>query len=315
MVHQTPKRDRLLRRFSRAHDGRALADGQQVCAKRRLLPDGAGVFHVPYNNPFRCGHGRDQHQCEASCWCADYIEQVLFKKVCPPESVAAIIFEPIQGEGGYVVPDKRFVQQLRSICDKHGILLIADEVQSGMGRTGKWWAIEHLDTVPDIITSAKGIASGMPLGAILAKQHIMSWPPGAHGTTFGGNPVSCAAALATIELIEEGMMANAAEQGAYIKECLEEMMSHHPTMKHGRVAGHGLMVGTELVMDEAHTPAKPIRDRMERIAIDNGLLILGAGDSAVRFCPPLMIDRATVQQGLERFEQSLTQAEQEAGLL
>ncbi len=312
------KRQNVIAFFGAFH-GRTMG-ALSLTASKYVQRDGfyplvPGVFHVPYNNPYRCSHGRTEAQCTTDCYCADYIEQVLFKRVCAPNSVAAIILEPIQGEGGYVVPDPRFVQQLRDICDKHGILLISDEVQSGIGRTGKWWAIEHAGVVPDIITSAKGIASGMPLGAIIAKHHIMTWPPGAHGTTFGGNPVSCAAALATIDLVENGMMANAAEQGAYIKECLEEMKTHHPSLRHGRVDGHGLMVGAELVMDEARTPAKPIRDRVERIAIDNGLLILGAGESSLRFCPPLMIDRDTVQAGLERFEASLTQAEQEADLL
>jgi 4-aminobutyrate aminotransferase len=175
--------------------------------------------------------------------------------------------------------------------------------------------MEHFGVVPDIICSAKGIASGMPLGAILAKQEIMDWPPGSHGNTFGGNPISCAAALATIDLVESGMMHNAAEQGTYIMDALEEMRTHHPSLRHGRIQGMGLMIGAELVMDEDRTPAKPLRDRVERIAIDNGLLILGAGESTLRFCPPLMIERSTVQEGLERFERSLTEAEQEAGLL
>jgi 4-aminobutyrate aminotransferase len=155
----------------------------------------------------------------------------------------------------------------------------------------------------------------MPLGAVIAREHVMSWPPGAHGSTFGGNPVSCAAALATIELIEQGYMQNAAEQGTYILEALEEMQTHHPSLKHGRISGMGLMVGAELVLDEARTPAKDLRNHVERIAIDNRLLILGAGENTLRFCPPLMIGRDDVQQGLERFDLSLTQAEQEAGLL
>jgi 4-aminobutyrate aminotransferase len=274
-----------------------------------------GVFHVPYNNPYRCAHGREEAACHAHCICADYIEDTLFKRLVPPESVAAIILEPIQGEGGYVVPDPAFVQQLRRICDDYGIMLISDEVQSGVGRTGGWWAMQELGVTPDIICTAKGIASGMPLGAFIARKHIMSWPPGAHGTTFGGNPISCAAALATLDLIETGYMANAREQGAYIMDALEEMRTHHPTMQHARIQGMGLMIGAELVLDEKHTPAAAVRNAAERHAIDHGLLILGCGQSAVRFCPPLMIERETVHEGLERFERSLTQAEQEAGLL
>jgi len=188
-------------------------------------------------------------------------------------------------------------------------------VQAGVGRTGKWWAIEHFGVEPDIVTSAKGIASGMPISAIIAKEHVMSWPPGAHGTTFGGNPISCAAALVTIDLIEQGYMQNATEQGEYIMEALEEMRTHHPSLKHGRIAGKGLMIGAELVLDEKHTPAPVVRNTVEKLALQNGLLILGAGESTLRFCPALMIDRDTVQQGLERFDLSLTQAEREAGLL
>lgn len=277
-----------------------------------LIP---GVHHIPYNNPYHCMHGREQSACEAHCICASYLEDVVFKRLFPGDSVAAIILEPIQGEGGYLVPDSRFVQELREICNKYGIMLISDEVQAGMGRTGKWWAIEHHGVEPDIICSAKGIASGMPLGAIIARQHVMSWPPGAHGTTFGGNPISCAAALATIDLIEQGYMANAAEQGAYIMEALEEMRTHHPSLKYGRIQGKGLMVGAELVLDEQRTPAMALRNHVERAAINNGLLILGCGTSTLRFCPPLMIERELVQEGLERFERSLTEAEQEAGLL
>jgi 4-aminobutyrate aminotransferase len=283
--------------------------------KDGFFPMVPGVFHVPYNNPYRCGHMREEAACRAHCTCADYIEEVLFKKLVPPESVAAIILEPIQGEGGYVVPDARFMQQLRDICDRYGIMLIADEVQSGVGRTGKWWAIEHTGVTPDIICSAKGIASGMPLGAIIAKEHIMQWQPGAHGTTFGGNPISCAAALATLDLIEGGMMANAAEQGEFMMDALEEMRTHHPTLRHGRIQGLGLMIGAELVLDEARTPAKAIRDATENHAIQEGLLVLGCGVSTVRFCPPLAIDRDTVIEGLHRFERALTRAEQDAGLL
>ncbi|MFQ3566808.1 MAG: acetyl ornithine aminotransferase family protein [Aggregatilineales bacterium] len=287
----------------------------KVVQRDGFFPLVPGVHHIPYNNPYRCLHGRTQADCEARCLCASYLEDVVFKRLFPGDSVAAIILEPIQGEGGYLVPDSRFVQELRAICDRYNILLIADEVQSGMGRTGKWWAIEHHGVEPDLICSAKGIASGLPLGAIIARDHVMSWPPGAHGTTFGGNPVSCAAALVTIDLIERGYMANAAEQGAYILDALEEMRPHHPTLRHARIDGRGLMIGAELVLDEARTPAKAVRDAVERCAIEHGLLILGAGQSTLRFCPPLMIERETVQEGLERFEHALTQAEQDAGLM
>lgn len=312
------KRQNIIAFFGAFH-GRSMGalslTASKVIQKEGFMPLIPGVHHVPYNNPYRCMHGREEAACRANCTCADYITDVLFKRTLPAESVAAIILEPLQGEGGYVLPDSRFVQQLRDICDEHGILLISDEVQSGIGRTGKWWAIEHHDVQPDMVCSAKGLASGMPLGALITRHDIMSWPPGAHGSTFAGNPISCAAALATLELVENGMMQNAAEQGDYIMECLEEMRSHHPSMKHARIEGKGLMIGAELVLDEARTPAKKLRDSVEDFGIENGLLILGCGESGLRFAPALMIDRATVNDGLERFERSLTQAEQAAGLL
>lgn len=312
------KRQNIIAFFGAFH-GRTMGalslNASKTVQKAGFAPFVPGIYHVPYNNPYRCMHGREQAACESHCICADYIEDVLFKRLVPPDSVAAIIFEPIQGEGGYVVPDARFVQQLRDICDKHGILLIADEVQSGIGRTGKWWAIEHFGVQPDIVTSAKGIASGMPLGAFIARKEIMTWPPGAHGSTFGGNPVSCAAALATLDLVQSDYMANAVEQGAYIREALEEMQTHHPTLKNGRIDGIGLMIGAELVLDEARMPAQEVRNALESRALENGLLVLGAGFNTLRFCPPLMIDRETVQAGLEIFDKSLTQVEQEAGLL
>lgn len=264
-----------------------------------------GVFHAPYSNPYR------QTGTEPD----DFITDVLFQRTLDPESVAAIVLEPMQGEGGYILPESRWVRRLREICDQYNILLIADEVQTGIGRTGKWWAMDHHGVQPDIVCSAKGLGSGMPIGAFISKARIMTWPPGAHGSTFGGNPVACAAALATLELVEESYMANAAEQGAYIVDALQEMQPHHPTMRHGRIQGLGLMIGAELVLDEKLTPAHDLRDRVERIAIDNGLLVLGAGSSTIRFCPALMIDTPTVDEGLRRFEDSLTQAEQEAGLL
>jgi 4-aminobutyrate aminotransferase len=305
--------------FLGAFHGRTMGalslNGSKIAQKDGFAPFVPGVYHVPYNNPYRCMHGREQATCEAACYCGDYIEDVLFKRLVPPDSVAAIILEPIQGEGGYVVPDARFVQQLRRLCDEYGILLISDEVQSGVGRTGKWWAIEHFGVEPDIICTAKGIASGMPLGAFIARKHVMNWTPGTHGTTFGGNPISCAAALATLDLIEGEYMENARVQGEYIQDALEEMQTHHPSLKHGRIQGLGLMIGAELVLDADKTPAHELRNAVENYGIQNGLLILGAGFNTLRFCPPLMIERANVQVGLERFEKSLTQAEHDAGLL
>ncbi|MCC6614718.1 MAG: acetyl ornithine aminotransferase family protein [Anaerolineae bacterium] len=312
------KRQHVIAFFGAFH-GRTMGalslTASKVVQREGFFPFIPGVYHIPYNNPYRCMHGREEAQCRDHCICTNYLEDVVFKRIIPAHNVAAIIFEPIQGEGGYVVPDVRFVQQLRDICDKYGIMLIADEVQSGMGRTGKWWAMEHYGVEPDIVASAKGIASGMPLGAIIARENVMQWPPGAHGTTFGGNPVSCAAALKTIELIEREYMANTVEQGEFLMDALCEMQPRHPSMRHGRIDGKGLMVGVELVKDEQRTPAGALRNRVERIALDKGMLILGAGESTLRFCPPLMIERDTLQTGLEIFEDALTAAEQEAGLL
>lgn len=287
----------------------------KIVQREGFFPLIPGVHHVPYNNPYRCGHMREEAQCQANCICADYIEQTLFQRNVPPSDVAAIVFEPIQGEGGYVVPDAYFVKRLREIADKYGILLIVDEVQSGIGRTGKWWAIEHFGVEPDIVCSAKGIASGMPLGAMIAREHIMNWPAGAHGSTYAGNPVSCAASLATLDLVEGEYMANAAAQGERLMDALEEMRGRHPVLKHARIDGLGLMTGVEMVMDESRKPAKEVRNMTERFAIDNGLLILGAGTSSMRFAPPLMIDSDTLDEGLRRFDKSLTQAEEAAGLL
>jgi 4-aminobutyrate aminotransferase len=318
MARWATKRQNIIAFFGGFH-GRTLGalslTASKVVQRDGFFPLIPGVHHVPYNNPYRCLHAREESACQAHCTCADYIENVVFKKIMPGDSVAAIVMEPIQGEGGYVVPDSRFVQQIREICDKYGIVMIADEVQTGMGRTGKWWAIQHHDVEPDIICVAKGIASGMPLGAIVAKKHLMEWPPGAHGSTFGGNPISCAAALVTIDLIEQGMMANAATQGEYIMDALEEMRPHHPSMKHARIDGRGLMIGLELVLDEARTPAHDLRNRVEDYALENGLLVLGAGENTIRFIPPLMIERDLLDEGLRRFDKSLTDAEREAGLL
>lgn len=200
-------------------------------------------------------------------------------------------FEPIQGEGGYVVPPQNFFPRLRQVCDKHGIILIADEVQSGVGRTGKWWAIEHWGVEPDIVCSAKGIASGVPLGLMIARQSLMKkWVSGAHGNTYGGNPLACTAALTTIDLIEDGMMENAVAQGEFIMDALAEMQVRHPSM--GDVRGKGLMIGVEFVHDKtSKQPAPQLREEIVHHAFQNGLLLLGCGRSTIRIAPPLMIQR------------------------
>jgi 4-aminobutyrate aminotransferase len=228
----------------------------------------------------------------------------------PPENVAGILIEPIQGEGGYVVPAAGFFPALRDLCDRHGILLIVDEVQSGMGRTGKWWAIEHFGVEPDIVCAAKGIASGVPLGAVIARKHIMNWPKGAHGNTYGGNPLACAASLATIELLEEEYMGNAAEVGLYARERAEEIFYRYPTV--GEVRGIGLMIGVDFVTDrEMRTPAEELRNRVVDNAFERGLLLLGCGKSTIRIAPPLMVSREQVDEALEIIAEAIAVSEKE----
>ena len=214
------------------------------------------------------------------------IEETLFKRTCPPEEVAAIFIEPIQGEGGYHPLPANCLPALRQLCDKHGILLVVDEVQSGMGRTGKMWAVEHYGVEPDIVCSAKGIASGMPLGAIIAKAHVMDWPPGSHASTFGGNPVACRAALATINLLEREYMANATARGEQLRAGLRELASHHTELS--GVRGLGLMTAVDL-------PSAAHREVVIQGAFQRGLLLLGCGETALRFCPPLCVTAKQVE--------------------
>jgi 4-aminobutyrate aminotransferase len=239
-----------------------------------------------------------------------YIKEQILEHVLPPEEVAGILVETIQGEGGYLVPPPGFFPALRELCDEHDILLIVDEVQCGMGRTGKWWAIEHFGVEPDIVTAAKGIASGMPLGACIARRDIMDWEKGSHGNTFGGNPVSCAAALATMDLIEKEYMDNAAEVGQYTLDALAEIQARHPSM--GDVRGIGLMIGVEFVMNkETKMPADKLQDRVVDLAFERGLLLLGCGQSVIRIAPPLSISKSEVNDGLAILEEAVTLAEKE----
>ncbi|MBV9675661.1 MAG: aminotransferase class III-fold pyridoxal phosphate-dependent enzyme, partial [Acidobacteriaceae bacterium] len=231
-------------------------------------------------------------------------EERLFKTILPAEEVAAIVVEPVQGEGGYLVPPAKFHHELRRIADQYGILLIHDEVQSGMGRTGKMFASEHFDVTPDIVTLAKGIASGMPLCATIARAEVMNWTPGAHASTFGGNPVSIASALTTVELLEESLITNAAQIGSYM---LDRMRDWPRRFKHvGDVRGLGLMIGFELVYDQDTKERAPeIRDRLEMMAFERGLLILGCGPNSIRLCPPLVINRDQAEFALDTLEQCL----------
>ena len=285
--------------------------------KRRFAPLMPGVTHIPYPYVYRGCQGTEAEQEQWALNCARYIEDRLFKTMLPPEEVAAIFVEPIQGEGGYVVAPTRFMQELRAICDRHGILLVADEVQSGSGRTGKWWAIEHTGVEPDIVTVAKGIASGMPLGVCMAKAEIMDWVPGSHASTFGGNPVSIAAALATVNVLEREGIANAAKVGAQIMERIEGWKKTHPLV--GDVRGRGLMIGIELVKDKAtREPAVALRNRVEELAFERGLMILGCGETGIRLCPPLVVKEEEAAVALDILEDVLTEVEKEhaeAGVL
>jgi 4-aminobutyrate aminotransferase len=220
----------------------------------------------------------------------------------------AILVEPIQGEGGYIVPPDGFFPALRRLCDKYGILLIADEVQTGMGRTGKWWAVENWGVEPDIVCSAKGIDSGVPLGAMIARASVMDWPEGAHGNTYGGNPLACVAGLATIELIEDGLLPHAADLGTFALDALAEMQCRHPSI--GHVRGKGLMVGVEFVKDrqtKEHAPR--LRDRVLERAFSHGVLLLGCGESALRVSPALNIPRPQLDEGLQVLDTSIGEAE------
>jgi 4-aminobutyrate aminotransferase len=268
-----------------------------------------GVIHAPFPNPYRPilerKPGEDYGQTVVR-----YIEDQILAHILPPDEVAGILVETIQGEGGYLIPPAGFYLALRKLCDKYGILMIVDEVQSGIGRTGKWWAIEHFGVEPDIVTSAKGIASGVPLGATIARRSVMTWKKGAHGNTYGGNPLACAAAVKTIELIEKQYMQNAAEVGQYTLDALHEIMARHPSI--GDVRGLGLMIGVEFVKDrKTKEPADALRDRVADLAFERGLLMLGCGDSVIRIAPALSISQTEVDQGLQIFEEAIHLAEKE----
>jgi 4-aminobutyrate aminotransferase len=276
---------------------------------RDFYPLMNGVVHAPFPDPYRpilqSLPGEDYGQTVVR-----YIEEQILEHIVPPEDVAGVLVEPIQGEGGYVIPSPGFFPALRELCDRHKILLIVDEVQSGMGRTGKWWAIEHSCVEPDIVCAAKGIASGVPLGVMFAKEHIMTWTKGTHGNTFGGNPIACAAALATMELIEEEYLQNAAEMGEYMLDCLEEIAARHPSI--GQVRGKGLMIGVEFVQDRlTKEPAEKLRDHIVEAAFRLGLLLLGCGKSTIRFAPPLSVRRNEIDEALEVFEASVSLAEKD----
>jgi 4-aminobutyrate aminotransferase len=268
-----------------------------------MLP---GVYHAPYANCYRCPVGARPESCAAEC--LDFIEDQILVHLVSPDEVAAIVVEPIQGEGGYVVPPEGFLQRLRQLTTRHGMLLVADEVQSGMGRTGRMFAIQHTGVEPDVLATAKGIASGMPLGICAARAEVMSWPPGAHASTFGGNPVSCAAALATLDLLRRELMRNAEEVGGYMKEGLLSLQHKHPLI--GDVRGRGLMLGIELVRDrQTKERATAERDAIVTGAFNKGLLLLGAGQNTIRLSPPLVFTRAQADTALKILDEVIGEQE------
>jgi len=298
-------RSRMISFFGAFH-GRTLGavslTGSKAIQRDGFAPLVPGVTHTDYGSCYRCPINLQYDSCQIKC--VSQIEDKLFSRTVPPKEVAAFIVEPIQGEGGYIVPPPEFHRNLKALAEKHGILYIADEVQSGMGRTGKMFASEHWGIVPDIITTAKGIASGMPLGAMIASESVMDWPPGAHASTFGGNPVSCAAALETIKLLEEELMDNATNIGDFLLQRLKEMQLRQPLI--GDVRGKGLMIGVDLVLDrETKQPATELCDQLVDNCFYKGLLLLSCGESTVRFAPPLVIDQQQAETALRIFEEVL----------
>jgi 4-aminobutyrate aminotransferase len=272
-----------------------------------LMP---GVYHAPYPDTYRCPLGSTPDTCADAC--VDFIEHELFTHLVSPDEVAAIVVEPIQGEGGYIVAPDAFLQRLRALATRYGILLVVDEVQSGMGRSGKMFAVEFSGVEPDVIAIAKGIASGLPLGVAVARADLMAWPPGAHASTFGGNPVSCAAALATIALLRDGIVGNAADVGAHLMSRLKALADRHPLI--GDVRGRGLMIGVELVRDRrTKERATDERDAVVTACFERGLLVLGAGKNAVRFSPPLVLTREQADTAVKIFDQALGAVEVAAG--
>lgn len=272
-------------------------------------PQALDVTHVPYANCYRCPYNLTQETCGAKeskgPHCARVIEELLFKTTVPADECAAIVLEPIQGEGGYIVPPASFLQTIREIADRYDIKVIADEVQSGFGRTGKMYASEHFGFVPDILTSAKGIASGLPLSATIARADLMTWGPGAHASTFGGNPVAIAASLATLELLEDGLIENAAQMGDYLLDGFRDLMGKHAII--GDVRGKGLMIGIELVKDRAtKEPVPAAMVRVETECFKRGLITLGCGQSTIRLSPPLVIDKDQCDFALKTIDDVLT---------
>jgi 4-aminobutyrate aminotransferase len=274
--------------------------------KNGFFPMMPGAHHIPYAYCYRCTYGKTPDSCAVEC--VQVIESELLRTTLPADDCAAIFVEAVQGEGGYIVPPKKFFDELRRVADKHGILLIFDEVQSGMGRTGKMFACEHFDVVPDVIALAKGIASGLPLAATISRAELMNWPPGAHASTFGGNPVAVAAALATIELLEQELMDNAAQVGAHLFSRLRDLPQRSRNV--GDVRGLGLMIGIEVVNDQETKERAPLlRDQILQMCFERGLLVLGAGPNSIRLCPPLVITKDQADFAADTIEECLKASE------
>jgi 4-aminobutyrate aminotransferase len=300
------KRQKFISFFGSFH-GRTLGALSLTSSKRAqrlgFARQALDVTHVPYPNCFRCPFNLGK--CEDGTCCmgtTDWIKNRLFQTTTPPSEVAAIVVEAVQGEGGYVPAPKEVLQEIRRICDEHGIMMIVDEVQSGMGRTGKMFAIEHSDVKPDIMCLAKGIGSGLPIGATVAKAEIMSWHKGAHASTFGGNPVCIASALKTIELLQNGLVENAANVGKYLEAGLRNLQEKYKQI--GDVRGLGMMLGVEFVKDNGEPDAE-LRDKIEMACFNRGLIILGCGTSTIRWSPPLILTKENVDVALEIFDEAI----------
>ncbi len=309
LVKYHTKRDKLIA-FHGAFHGRTMG-ALSLTASRSIQRKGfgtllSGVFHMPFPDTYRGTYGIRPESASADC--LSYLENELFRRRVDPEEVAGIFIEPIQGEGGYLPAPAEFLQGLQRICRKYGIMFVADEVQSGMGRTGKWWASDHAGIEPDIICTAKGIASGMPLSAIIARADVMNWVPGAHASTFGGNPVCIAASIATLGLLERQYMANAARMGDYIMKRTSDWREKHKIV--GQVRGRGLMIGIEFVRDQkTKEKATDLRNKLVQMAFHKGLLVLGSGDTTLRLCPPLLIDEAQADFALDTLEACINELE------
>jgi 4-aminobutyrate aminotransferase len=314
LARYATRRPRLIA-FVGAFHGRTLGALSLTASRpaqvRGFSPLVSGVTHVPYANCYRCPFGQSYPACGIAC--IEHIENQLLSRFVPADEVAAIVVEPIQGEGGYIVPPPAWFPRLRALCDSHDILLVVDEVQTGFGRTGKMFGIDHFGVEPDIVCLAKGIASGLPLGAMVGRKRLMTWPPGAHSNTFGGNPLACVASLATISLLEDGLVENAAEMGDYLLARLRKMQSRHPAI--GDVRGKGLMVGVELVRDAStREPADGLLASLLVRSFEAGLLLLGCGVSTVRFMPALSVELTEIDEAIAIFERALADVEEEADL-